>query len=97
MTALACSYLWWPNIDKVVQELPAMWNREAFANSCTIASLDVAIEVVGTRTHRFCGIFSRYYAVLVDAHSKWPVYPIQAKLLIFCDRLSQHTDFQNNW
>jgi len=43
-----------------------MWSCEEFTNSCSIASLDVAVEALGTRTRRFCGTLSRFYVVCHD-------------------------------
>ena len=51
---------------EVVQDLPAMRSCEAFTNSCTIESLDVAVEALGMCSLRFCRTNSRYYALCAN-------------------------------
>ncbi len=75
--ALARSYLWWPNIDREIEEVTrSCQSCQAARNSPAVAPLHpwlwpskpwhrINIDFAGP----FCG---RMFLVVVDAHSRWP-------------------------
>ena len=66
MKSVACSYVWWPNLDSELEALMKAISQGS-PNSGSSPSLGLAIHV------DYAGPFQgQMFLVVVDAHSKWP-------------------------
>jgi hypothetical protein len=63
MKSIARSYVWWPRLDKEIEQaakelVTRMSVSQECPNCSTVASMDLAGETMAEAAHRFCGAIS---------------------------------------